>query len=76
MQQSHGDDVYRVHWEGYTHRHGDRMAYYYHVLMIVHVGTVRLFWFIEYEQEMEDGTFDFYWWECHDYWDTMLVEGD
>ena len=35
------------------------MAYFYHVLMIVHVGTVRLFWFIEYEQELEDGTFDF-----------------
>ena len=51
------------------------MAYFFHVLMIVQRGNVRLFWFIEFEQELEDGTFDFFWWESHDDWDTMLPEG-
>ena len=36
------------------------MAYFFHVLMIVQRGNVRLFWFIEFEQELEDGTFYFF----------------
>ena len=60
MQQSHDDEVFRVHWRGAKHRHGDWMAYFFHVLMIVQRGNVRLFWFIEYEQELDDGTLDLF----------------